>query len=420
MLQFGVLSLLYKRTAMKHASKTLGDYQRALLMGGLMGAALAVMFCAGFFLRDFVDINPVQAASVSEEAGEYLLLDEVQRLLDAHYLNEQPSYQARQYSAIRGLLGALGDQNTFFIEPPVAASESQALAGTYGGIGVTVQRNAGGQFVLFPFPEGPAAEAGIQDNDVLLAVNGETLDVALGQDAVDQLLRGEVSEGSGVEITVLRGDEEVTEFILFDVINIPSVQWRVLAEDGRLGYIHIMRFTARTPEEVRQADAMLRGEGVDALVLDLRNNGGGLLDESVIVASEFLADGNVFREITLGGERIYDVREGGLITDLPLVVLVNGGTASAAELVAGAIQDQERGILIGQRTYGKGTIQQIFSLSDGSSIHVTTAEWFTPDNHVLDRVGLTPDIEMIPDETGRDIELAEAVRHLQEQLDETS
>ena len=154
----------------------------------------------------------------------------------------------------------------------------------------------------------------------------------------------------------------------------------------------------------------------ESLVLDLRDNGGGLLQESVTVASQFLDGGVVVYERNINGEKTFTAEEGGMMVDLPLVVLVNGGTASASELVAGAILDRERGIVIGQKTYGKGTIQQIFQLSDKSSIHVTSAEWFTPSKRALDNVGIEPTIPVIPDESGRDVELSEAMEYLQQQL----
>jgi carboxyl-terminal processing protease len=211
-------------------------------------------------------------------------------------------------------------------------------------------------------------------------------------------------------------NETLTVFIPFEVINVPSVVWRVLAEDDQMGYIQIIRFTSRTPEELQTAVGELRAANVKALVVDMRNNSGGLLQESIVVADEFIDSGVLAYEQNINGEEVFEGRAGGAALDLPLVVLVNGGTASGAELVAGAIQDYERGILIGQKTFGKGTIQQIFPLSDKSSLHVTSAQWFTPDRHQLDSNGLEPNVPMIPDQNGRDVELGEAIRRLQEQI----
>lgn len=390
-------------------------------MGAALGVVVAAVFAGGFFFRDVVDglSAPVQAQAQAQPGadarGGYPLLDEVQTLLDEHYLRDQPTAQEREYAAIRGMLSALADRYTFFIDPPVAQSESDVLAGTYGGIGVLIQRNEAGEIALYPFADGPATAAGVEDGDILVAVNGQALEPTIPQDQVDQMLRGEVKEGSGVELTLRRAgrDEPLVLFVPFAVINIPSVVWRVLAEDERLGYIQILRFTSRTPDELRAGLTELAGAGIAGLVVDLRNNSGGLLQESITVTDEFVDAGVLAFERDQGGERGFEGAAGGLATSLPLAVLVNQGTASGAELVAGALQDYERGPLIGQVTYGKGSIQQIYPLSDGSSLHVTSAEWYTPDRQALNDEGLQPDIAMIPDVNGRDVELGEAIRHLQ-------
>ena len=390
---------------------------RSLLIGMLVGLGFAGVFFSGFFLRDYIDANDASVfASVADpDSTGYPLVDEVDSLLERHYLRELPSYSERQYAAIRGMLGSLNDSNTFFIDPPVAQSESDVLAGTYGGIGVSVSRDEAGNFVLFPFPDSPAYEAGLREADVIHAINGVEVDLSTQLDAVDQMLRGEVIEDNGVELTVRRGETLLTLFVKYSVINVPSVLWRTL-DDERVGYIQVLRFTSRTPQELDEALKDLKASNVAAFILDLRNNSGGLLQESIQVADEFLDGGVVLHEITNNSETSFEVEAGGDAINQPLVVLINNRTASAAELVAGAIQDRGRGILIGQATFGKGTIQQIFPLSDASSIHVTSAEWLTPNRNELDGVGLTPDIVMIPDENGRDIEIGEALQHIQDQL----
>jgi carboxyl-terminal processing protease len=391
------------------------EYGRSIALGALMGVMLAVVFAAGFVMRDIIQIPDLAA---TDATNEYPLLDEVNTYLERYYLRPLPDDTTKQYAAIKGMLESLEDRNTFFIEPPVAQSESDALAGTYGGIGVQLQRSEMGDYLLYPFEDSPAKVAGIMDGDILVAVNGTPIEITSQQDAIDQLLRGEVKDNNGVEITVRRilGDtnEEFTEFIPFGVINVPSVIWRVLTEDQRIGYVLILRFTNRTPDELEIALSDLRAQGIQGLILDLRNNGGGLLQESVEVASKFLEGGVVLYEQRRDSEKEYPVVGEPLMPDVPMVVLVNQWTASAAELVAGALLDRERGILIGQQTYGKGTIQQIFELGDRSSIHVTSAEWFTPNRNKIDGVGLSPTIAMIPDPNGRDVEIGEAIRYLQQ------
>ncbi|MEO0595956.1 MAG: S41 family peptidase [Chloroflexota bacterium] len=388
---------------------------RPALTGAFFGLLIAIAFVCGFYVRDLFPAQ-VYVPSVPPDDAGFPLVDEVQTLLDQIYLREQPSYTERQYAAIRGLLAGLDDSNTFFIDPPVAQSEADVLAGTYGGIGVLVNREASGAFVLYPFADSPAEAAGIAQGAILLAINGEAITPDAQPDAIDQMLRGEVTEGNGVTLELEQDGSTEEIFVAFDVINVPSVVWRVLDEDERIGYIQILRFTARTPEELTTGLTELLDNDITGLILDMRDNTGGLLDASLAVADEFLDNEPVIFEVTANAEQQFDTSRGGLATDVPLVVLVNDFTASASELVAGAIQDNERGILIGQRTFGKGTVQQIFTLSDGSSVHITSAEWLTPSRTPIAEVGLIPDIEMIPDENGRDVEIGEAIRYLQATL----
>lgn len=384
---------------------------RSILMGLGLGALLALVFAAGFLLSDQLKAQVMAAPAGGED---YELLDEVQALVDRFFVREQPDYRQREYGAIRGMLSTLNDPYTFFIEPSTAASESDVLAGTYGGVGVQVVRGGPGELVLYPFADGPAAAAGIQAGDRLVAVNGQSLEPSVSLDVVDQLLRGEVKAGSGVTMTVQRGDEQLDVFVEFAVISVPSVVWRML-DDG-IGYVQILRFSARTPDELNDAAQGLLDAGARGLVLDLRNNAGGLLQESIQAADTFVDEGVLVYEVSPSGERSFGSTSGGLLADLPLRVLVNGRTASGAEIVAGAIRDSGRGLLVGERTYGKGTVQQILRLSDTSSLHITSSEWFTPARQPLDQVGLEPDVPVTADPSGLDNQLAAAVEGVQIEL----
>jgi carboxyl-terminal processing protease len=384
-----------------------------ILRGFSFGALLGAVFVAGFLFRGAM---PSQA----QGNRHYPLLEQAHGLLIDHYLRPLPDATQLEYGAIRGMLATLNDRLTYFIDPPVAASESNVLAGQYGGIGVQVRRDEAGRFRLYPFRDGPAARAGVRDGDILLKVNDQDVPLDMRQDAVDQLLRGEVREGNGVKIEV-RAEAEAnntrTYTILFETIEIPSVVWRTLEEEASFGYVQVLRFTSRTPSELKKAFDELRNANIRALVLDMRNNPGGLLQESITVASQFLPpDLVVMYEQSRQGEKEYRVRDGSTLTDLPMVVLINGGTASAAELVAGALKDHGRATVIGQRSFGKGTVQLIFQLLDRSSIHVTTAEFFPPSRQPLEGAGIAPDIPMIPDSNDRDVELGEAIRYLREKL----
>jgi len=406
---------------MQQNKQTQRKVVQSVLLGVGWGIVMAVTFMAGFVARDMFGTTTLASPFATDE--NYPLLDEVQVIVDRNYLNEQPTYEQRQYAAIRGMLTALDDRYTFFIDPPVAQSESDVLAGTYGGVGVQIQRSETGDLVMYPFEDSPAAEAGIREGDILVGIDEELIDFRTRQDVIDQMLRGEVRRNNGVELRFLRGGDPSQEervFVRFGVINVPSVVWRVINEEGApsVGLVQVLRFTTRTPDEVGDALDELMEDEAQGLVLDLRGNSGGLLKESVDVASHFLDGGVVVYERDPQGERALNANNGVSVGGVPLVVLVDGNTASAAELVAGAIRDRERGILIGQQTFGKGTVQQIFRLSDESSLHVTSAEWLTPARNQIAGVGLEPDIAMIPDENGRDIELGEALRYISQQIEQ--
>ena len=392
------------------------DTLKSVLLGLFIGFCVAGIFAAGYYTRDVLQ---VVHRSGDEGFISYQLLDEVQVILEQSYLRTLPPVRVREYAAIRGLLSSLEDRNTFLIDPPVAASEQHVLSGAYGGIGVSIRRDEQGRIILTPFADGPAARAGVVEGDRLLAVNNRPIQLSDSLDSIDQSMRGEVGNNNGVSITVasVEGNER-TLFIPFELITVPSIVWRVLEEDERIGYIHLLRFTERTPKELDEALKNLIGQDIRAVVVDVRNNSGGLLHQSIDVAGAFIAEGVIAYEVNRTGEVKYETSSGGVGESIPLVVLINERTASAAEIVAGAIQDYKRGVVIGQRTFGKGTMQRIYQLSDGSSVHVTFAEWLTPKRRSIDRLGIVPDIEMIPDVNGRDVELGEAIRVLRQELQE--
>ncbi|HVO44566.1 MAG TPA: S41 family peptidase [Aggregatilineales bacterium] len=384
----------------------------AMLRGALVGLLLFAVFAAGWFVRG----EFVRPGVVSAKAS-YLLLNEVQSYLDQDYVHDQPPQKQLEYGAITGLLATLNDKYTFFVPPVVAKNESNALAGEYGGIGVEISRDGQGNFLLSPYPDSPAIKAGVKEGDRLIKVADKDVTPASNQDDVQQAMRGEVKSGNGVTITVVHpGDAgtQATFTIAFANIQVPSVLWHVLNEAPTIGYIKIKEFTSRTPDELQTALKDLRSQNITSTVLDLRNNPGGLLDESIKVASQFLDGGPVLYEQTRGESKTYTAEGSGLMRDLPLVILINNGTASAAEVVAGALQDRNRATLIGQTSYGKGSVQLIIPLSDGSSLHVTTAEWLTPNRISLNSNGLKPNVPMIPDPKGADVELAEAIRVLRD------
>jgi carboxyl-terminal processing protease len=356
----------------------------------------------------------------TEEALAFKVFWEAWSLVKQNFLGQLPNAHQMTYGAIRGMLAELKDPHTLFEEPRQRQLEKDEHRGRFGGIGVWIYlREADRQFVLTPIENGPAARAGVRDGDVLLRVDDTVVDATkMTREDVVALVRGPV--GERVRISVRRAGEADprTMEIVREEFQTPSVEWRMLDDRApNVGYLHITLFTERTDAELQQAVAELRRRGAARLVLDLRDNPGGLLDSAVAVASEFLSDGTVMYERKRdGSERAYPVIKGGVALDLPLVVLVNGGSASASEIVAGALQDLGRCTVVGERSYGKGSVQLVFDLSDGSSVHITVARWLTPARREIDGAGIQPnDIVAVAQEDrdkGRDPQLTAAVARL--------
>ncbi|HID33771.1 MAG TPA: S41 family peptidase, partial [Anaerolineae bacterium] len=247
----------------------------------------------------------------------------------------------------------------------------------------------------------PAAQAGVQKGDILLAVDGAPLPTPADLDQVTDMIRGSV--GTKVRLTVQRGEQTLDFVITRAEIELPSVTWQPASGAPNAGYIRIERFSGLTAKELDQALGDLKTLDADrAFIIDMRGNPGGLVDAAVNVASRFLDGGVVLIERHAdGSEKVYEARSGvSVAPDTPLILLVDGNTASAAEIVAGALQDRARATLVGQTTYGKGSIQRIHRLSDNSAVHVTYAKWFTPHDRAIDGQGLEPDVivEPSPDE----------------------
>ncbi|MBN1642815.1 MAG: S41 family peptidase [Anaerolineae bacterium] len=356
-------------------------------------------------------------APASDQVAEFAVFWEAWRIVQDHFYGDPPDRTDRTYGAIRGSLETLDDPYTYFVEPQERDREQEDLRGSFGGIGAFVERAADGRILLTPIEGQPADLAGIQTGDELVAVDGVPVTPDLPFDDVLAMVRGQ--EGKIVRLTVRREGiaEELTIAVTRAEIVTPSVTYEL--KTPTIGYIAISIFGERTSEELRDAILDLREQGAVQYVIDLRNNGGGLLPAAVDVATQFLKEGVVLYERSSDGdEKSYPVGRGGLLHDEPIVVLVNSGTASASEIVAGAIQDYGRGELIGTKTFGKASVQLIFDLSDGSSVHVTNARWLTPNRQEIDGVGLTPDVVVeITDQDRqeqRDPQLDRAIERLQE------
>jgi carboxyl-terminal processing protease len=333
--------------------------------------------------------------------------------MEEHFYGQIPSVRARTYGAIHASLSLLGDSHTVFVEPAPRQLERDRLRGVFGGIGVTLRRDPDGQVVMSPHRDSPAERVGVSEGDILLAVDGAEVGGDLELHDVQALFRGNV--GSAVTLTVSRPPTlpfDIT--VVRDEVRVPSVSWRVLDPRREIGYLRVDSFTERTRSEVVAGLAELQRAGATSLILDLRDNRGGLIASAIQVASQFLGEGVVFYEQRGDAHerQAIPVESGGSALDLPMAVLVNGGTASSAEIVAGALQDQHRAPLIGEPTLGKGSVQLIHDFPDGSSLHVTSGLWLTPSGHQIEGQGLTPDISLDRGRTLQDRQLDRAAAYL--------
>ena len=375
------------------------------------------MFFGGWALRGGLSSpgGALPRSAPQAPAGPGLpLLDEAWSKVRESYVGQVPSDTLRNYGAVRGAIQTLNDRFSIFIEPQIRAVERDQQRGSFGGVGATLFINDQGQIVLTPIRDAPAEKAGLKANDILLAIDGVPLAAKPELNEVLLRIRGDV--GTVVNLTVGRGTDRYELRIVRAVIETPSTTWRIVTSTTgvKAGVIAIQSFTARTPDEVKRAIGELRRDGATGLILDLRDNGGGLLNASIEVASQFIADGVVLLERRREQTDVsFRASGGGLATSLPLIALVNANSASASEIVAGALQDNGRAKLVGTKTYGKGSAQYIYDLSDGSSVHVTFAKWFTPKGRSIDGVGLIPDVEVTRAEDearrGQDSQLAAAL-----------
>jgi carboxyl-terminal processing protease len=383
--------LFASRLCLIFFGKVMTNRKRDFLTIALVVGLTLISFAAGFLVNELVQL-PVTFGRESENA-EFGVFWEAWSWVEENYIGEIPANQQMTHGAVRGAIEVLGDPYTIFVEPVARSQERDRFRGNFGGIGATVEQNEAGEIILRPIPDNPAEAAGILDGDVLIAVDGETILPEMTVEDTVLLIRGE--EGKEVILTVVHPGEStpVDIAIIRQIILLPSVSYRVLEEDPTIGYIRLGRFSGESAGEIEDAILDLESQSVEKLILDLRQNPGGLLNAAVEVSDHFLDEGPVVYQISkTDKEKIFEASNDTIAADLPLVVLTDGATASAAEIVAGALQDRERATLIGLQTFGKGSVQLVHDLSDGSSIRVTSARWLTPDRHQIDQQGLEPDV----------------------------
>ena len=313
-------------------------------------------------------------------------------LLHENFVEQPLDDMALMRGAISGMLAATGDNHTSYMNPEQFAQANAEMSGEeYTGIGAWV--NTTGEYieVVSPMKNSPAEKAGLKAKDIVIALDGVDMTGTPGDLALQKILG---PAGEPVTLTIRRG-EEILEFtIVREKITVPAVEYEML--EGDIAYIALNTFNELATDQVRAALKELLAQNPKGLIFDLRNNGGGFLVTAIEITSEFVSKGIVmYEEYGDGSRESYNAQPGGLATEIPLVVLINEGTASASEITAGAIQDYGRGTLIGVTSYGKGSVQNWIPLrTEAGGVRITIARWLTPNGNQINEVGLTPDIEV--------------------------
>ena len=366
------------------------------------GIRLAVLFLLIFGLGTgtgiFIEKYTSQTLTVSKgDIADFQLVEDAWNITRDHYVDAnatQPKILA--YGTIAGMVDSLGDTgHSTFLTPQQLEQENDFEQGKLQGIGAEVQEKDGNTVIIAPLDGSPAQKSGLRAGDIILKVNGQMITsvtqavgLILGPAGTSVNLTIQDPSGTTRQVTIVRA-----------VIDLVSVSWNQLP-GSTIADLRISSFIKGTTTELDNALSAIKNHGSSGIILDLRDNPGGLLEEAVAVASRFLKSGNVLLEKDINGNVTpIPVIEGITVTDLPVVVLVNQGTASAAEIVAGALQSSGRAKLVGETTFGTGTVLNQFSLPDGSALILAIGEWLTPSGKTIWHVGLTPD-EIVPLATG--------------------
>jgi carboxyl-terminal processing protease len=366
-----------------------------IFLGALVGVVATLLLTQPHTLR----MGSAARAAASDTYRTLNLFGDVFERVRADYV-EKPDDSKLVESAINGMLAGL-DPHSGYMNPKTFRDMQVQTRGEFGGLGIEVTMEDGLIKVVAPIDDTPAAKAGVMANDIIThlddnAVQGLTID-----QAVDKM-RGPVN--TKIKLTIVRkgSDKPIEVTIVRDIVRVKSVRSR--PEGADVGYIRVTQFNERTTDGLKQAindlNSQLGADKIRGYILDLRNNPGGLLDEAISVSETFLEKGEIVstRGRNPGETERFNARHGAMIKGKPLIVLINGGSASASEIVAGALQDQKRATLIGTRSFGKGSVQTIIPLGGGNgALRLTTARYYTPSGHSIQATGITPDIEVLQD-----------------------
>ncbi|MDP2944855.1 MAG: S41 family peptidase [Atribacterota bacterium] len=344
---------------------------------------------------------------------------EALNLVRFEYIKKDIDLDVVIQGAIRGMLKTLDDPYTRYMDPQALKREQEDMfLGHFGGLGIIISIKDDQLTIISPIEDTPAYKAGVKAGDKIVEIDGKPTE-GMGVDEAVDILRGE--KGTEVILGIKRENvEEILEIsIIRDIIEVKAVKKEVMGKNNNLGYVRITTFNVNTKPELEEVlNEFKKDSDIHGIILDLRNNPGGLLDSAIEVASKFIKEGPIVHIKDRDGIVATIESKGNKYPEWPLFVLVNEGSASASEIVAGAIQDSGRGKLLGKKTFGKGVVQQVFNLYNGSGVAITTSEYFTPNERSINHIGIEPDILVEPaaEDDEQDMQLNKAIQFLEEEL----
>jgi carboxyl-terminal processing protease len=360
----------------------------------LVVAAAVLALAAGIYLGGHPSTlpGPIRDSFVEDDRA---LRSEILETIEDNYYKRVDETKLDDGS-LNGIVDSLDDPYSHYFTPRQADAFQESLSGQFEGVGMSVEKDSRGLRVLNVFNGSPAAEAGIRKQDVILAVNGRSI-AGLSSDLATSRIKGPAGTKVQLEVLTPGSDDSRTVRVERERIHVPVATGRVVERDGRkIGVVKLLSFNEGAHGVLRKQVDKVLGQGAQAIVLDLRGNGGGLLNEGVLVASIFIEDGRI---VSVRGrarpERVEDAEGDAIDADIPVVVLVDGGSASASEIVTGALRDRDRATVVGTHTFGKGLVQEVERLSNGGYLDLTVANYYLPGGKTISKGGLEPQVKAV-------------------------